>query len=157
MYSSARCCSGRAKSCSVGLTSKPHVQKPPGTTDPGSPLYIVRDDHHGVMLLEIGDRLHHAGDAGGGNGIEGTVGLVLTSTSGWTKRAWAMQSRWCWPPLLAAAQMVRIHVEAVYYLVPQGGLLEGVLHEGVHIASASVDPRAPGHVFMDGLGKGLCF
>ena len=58
-------------------------------------LHVVGHDHDSVAFFQLEDQLF---DLAGGNGIEGRAGSSISSTSGSTAMARAMQRRCCWPP-----------------------------------------------------------
>src|SRR5690606_27843855 len=110
-------------------------------------LHVVGDDDDGELLGEVD---HELFDAGRRDRVEGRARLVHEDDLGLEgDGAGDAQAL-----LLAAGEGEGALLEIVLDLVPQGGLLEGVLDDGVALGAArAVDPGAVGDVVVDRFGE----
>src|SRR5688500_9216313 len=109
-------------------------------------LHVVRHDYHRVALLQL---VHGVLDLLGRDRVERARRLVHQDHL-WLHRQGARDAKTL---LLAAGEPVTALLEAVFDLLPEGGVLEGTLDQIVHVAAVAVDPGPPRHVLVDGLGE----
>src|SRR5829696_334810 len=113
-------------------------------------LHVVRDDHDGVLLLELH---HQVLDLPGGDRVERRAGLVHQDHIGVDGQA----ARDAEALLLTAGHAERVCLEAVLDLVPQRTLLERALDDLVHAALHPEHARPEGDVVVDRLGEWVGF
>src|SRR4029453_14720434 len=114
-----------------------------GVGDAGGLLHVVGHDHDRELVLDL---LHQVLDAGGGDGVERRARLVHEQHVGPGGDGPGDAE----PLLLTAGQAVGRVLQPVLHLVPQGGLVQRLLHEAVHVppASPAAQPRAVGDVVV---------
>ena len=111
------------------------------------------DDDDGVVFPQFVDQFF---DFRRGDGVQGGAGLIHENHV----RAHRDTAGDAQALLLPAGQARARLVEAVFDLLPQPGLFERGMDDFFQlrlIARQSVDARAIGHVFVDGLGKRVGF
>ena len=109
-------------------------------------LHVVSHDNHRVVLLEL---VHGVLDLLGRDWVERARWLVHQDHLGLDRQG----ARDTKTLLLAAREPVPALLEAVFDLLPEGGMLQGALDQLVHVAAVAVDPGPPRHVLVDRLGE----
>ena len=108
------------------------------------------DHDDGVLLLEFHCQVLNLR---GGNGVQGGGGLVHQKDFRFVGQGPGNAQ----PLLLAAGEAQGALLQTVLDLVPNGGVPEGFLHDGVQIRAVAdaVGPGAVGHVVVNGHGEGI--